>query len=231
MRSKLRECWRKERMCEFFIEHGFDLHGRVQRLCMAALHGAENLEGRCGKRGEGREARQGLAGWEAFHFLGDFRQTRRFRHIGAAAVAAATDADVDVASSSCAPCFRFRFRFQPLHPPRHLFLLRPPTSFSSPLNASLLQLHAALPLSLRRSLFHFRSFPNPRPLPAFAILRCYHHHHRHHYYHRQSLPHPLPNPRPVTSTNFSRDYSYFTGQNFSSSLQALPQSRVDDPFF
>jgi len=35
----------------------------------------------------------GLPGWEAFHFLGDFRQTRRFRHIGADA-----DATVDVES-------------------------------------------------------------------------------------------------------------------------------------
>lgn len=71
-----------------------------------------------------------------------------------------------------------------------------PRSTSSPLNTSRLQLHAALPLSLRRSLFYFRSFPNPVHFrhPPFSTV--------------------IPTPRHVTSTNFSKDYSYFSGQNF-----------------
>ena len=88
-----------------------------------------------------------LAG-EAFHFLGDFRQTRRFRHIGATAAVMA----VRVSPCSCAP--EFRFRFHPTHHP-------PPTPSSS---------SALAPTFF----FDFRSLPlSPLPftLYGFSSLR------------------------------------------------------------
>lgn len=85
-----------------------------------------------------------------------------------------------------------------------------PRSTSSPLNTSRPELHAALPLSLRRSLFYFRSFPTPSTSGI---------------HHSPPSSPPLTTLLPLTSPKITP----ISAARISSSLQALPLD--DDPFF
>lgn len=129
-------------------------------------------EGDGGRNSRGWRRKGGPPGWEAFHFLGDFRQTRRFRHIGADA-----DATVDVESvrvpalpgSGSGPLPRTHPVSGPVHP--RGARRRPGSSFHPRPRAN-----RVLPLPLSDILLllpfvpPFPSPPRPLPLPPVAFF-------------------------------------------------------------